>query len=196
MLTRILSLGLPIALLVATVPAGPAAANAQKGWFEKAVKKVGVKVEPAAAKPGQVVTFKITIDLQDGYHTYPTTQPDKAAAGYVNLIKFPAQDAMIFVGRVDDPKGFDAIADAEQGIKELRKYSGTVTFARKAVVSPKAAPGTATAKATLKLMVCDKDRCFAPKDVPVEAALKVLDGPPVPVPQEFAAEVTKALAGK
>ena len=50
--------------------------------------------------------------------------------------------------------------------------------------------------AAFKLSVCDKTNCFPPKDVPVEAALKVLDGPAVPVQKEYADEVKKALGEK
>ena len=48
---------------------------------------------PAEAKPGQTVTFTLTVELNDGYHTYPTVQPDKKAAGMVNEIKFPDRRA-------------------------------------------------------------------------------------------------------
>ena len=69
-----------------------------------------------------------------------------------------------------------------------------MTYTRKAVVSPKAAAGAATVKlATFSLSVCDKDNCFPPKTVPVEAALKVLDGPAVEVEKAYADEVKKAL---
>ena len=43
------------------------------------------------------------------------------------------------------------------------------------------------------LSVCDKDNCFPPKNVPVEAKLKVLDGPAVEVEKMYAEEVKKAL---
>jgi hypothetical protein len=193
---KLFALILPVAMLLAALPDRPAAA-VQKGWYEKAVKKVEAKFDPAEAKPGQTVTFKLTVELTDGYHTYPTAQPDKAAEGFVNQIKFPDPGAVIFVGGVTDPKGFETKAVPELLIKELREYGGTVTFTRKAVVSPKAAAGAAEAKLTaFKLTVCDKNNCYPPKAVPVAATLKVLDGPPVPVEKAFADEVAKALAGK
>ena len=46
---------------------------------------------------------------------------------------------------------------------------------------------------TFRVQVCDKNNCFPPKAVPVEAALKVLPGPAVPVEAAFAAEVAKAV---
>ena len=72
-----------------------------------------------------------------------------------------------------------------------------MVYTRKAVVSPKAKAGAAKVKlANFSLSVCDATNCYPPKTVSVEAALKVLDGPPVAVEQAFAAEVKKALTGK
>jgi hypothetical protein len=185
------------ALAAAAALAAPAAPAGGQKWYEKAVKKVEAKFTPAQAKPGETVTFSVTVELNDGYHTYPTVQPDKAAAGMVNVLKFPAPDAVVFVGAVQDPKGAKSKAEPDAGIAELRYYDGAVTFTRKAVVSPKAAAGPAAVKlAGFKLSVCDATNCFPPKDVPVEAGLKVLPGPPAEVEKEFADEVAKALGGK
>src|SRR6476469_7263351 len=90
----------PFAFLLALMPAP---ASTQK-WYDKAVKKVEAKFSPAEAKPGQTVTFTVTIELADGYHTYPTVQTDKQAAAMVNTILFPKPDAVIFVGKTEDPK--------------------------------------------------------------------------------------------
>jgi hypothetical protein len=179
------------ALVLAWVPAS--LAGAQK-WYEKAVKKVSAEISPAEAKPGQTVTFSLTVELNEGYHTYPTKQIDKMAEGMVNSFKFPPAGHVIFVGELQDPKDPKTKADPEIGITELRYYEGKVTYTRKAVVSPKAPAGAATVKlASFKLSVCDATNCFPPKDVPVEAAVKVLDGPAVPVAKEYAEEVKKAL---
>ena len=182
-----------VAALVAAVPG---TVRAQK-WYEKAVKKVEGRFTPAEAKPGQTVTFSLTVELTDGYHTYPTAQPDKLAAGMVNAITFPDPGTVIFVGTTLDPKDFVTKEEPDLGIKELRVNVGTVVYTRKAVVSPKAAAGAATVKlAAFSLSVCDKTNCFPAKIVPVEAALKVLDGPAVAVDKAYADEVAKALGGK
>jgi hypothetical protein len=184
---------LAFALLVACLPAAPAAPAAQK-WYEKAVKKVEATFTPAEAKPGQTVTFKLTVELNDGYHTYPTVQTDKQAAAMVNEIKFPGADAVVFVGKLEDPKDTKTKAEPDLGILEMSYCTGTVTYTRKAVVSPKAKPGPAAVKlASFRLSVCDKDNCFPPKAVPVEATLKVLDAPAVEVEKAYAEEVKKAL---
>lgn len=182
--------------VAALLAAAPGSANAQK-WYEKAVKKVEARFTPAEAKPGETVTLTLTVELNDGYHTYPTAQPDPKAESMVNVLKFPAPGAVVFVGDTHDPKGFATKAEPDVGITELRYYTGSVTYTRKAVVSPKAKPGAAAVKLPeFSLSVCDKTNCFPPKKVPVEATLKVLDAPPVPVEKAYADEVAKALAGK
>jgi hypothetical protein len=181
----------PFAFLAALLPASPA--GAQK-WYERAVKKVEAKFTPAEAKPGQTVTFSVTVELNDGFHTYPTVQTDKQAAGMVNEIAFPAPGAVIFVGKTEDPKDAKTKAEPDLGILEMSYCTGAVTYTRKAVVSPKADPGPATVKlTTFRLNVCDKDNCFPPKKVPVEATLKVLSGGAVEVEKAYAEEVKKAL---
>ncbi len=187
-------LSVPIASLLAVLPEQTAVGVQKGGWYEKAVKKIEAKFDPAEAKPGQTVTFKLTVDLNDGYYTYPTAQPEKAAASYVNILKFPAPGAAIFVGTVIDPKDFDTKEEPDLMIKDLRTMPGTVTFARKVVVSPKATAGPVEVKLeSFRLSVCDKKNCFPSKVVPVAASLKVLEGPAVPVEKEFAEEVMKAL---
>ena len=182
--------------VAAMLAVAPGEASAQK-WYEKAVKKVEGRFTPAEAKPGQTVTFTLTVELNDGYHTYPLFQPDKKAENMVNVLKFPAADKLVFVGKPEDPKDFGTKEEPDLGIKELRYNVGTVVYTRKAVVSPKASAGAASVKlAAFSLSVCDKLNCFPAKTVPVEAALKVLDGPPVAVEKAFADEVAKALSGK
>lgn len=182
------------AALIASQAADPAAARQKSDPLAKAVKKIEAKFEPAEAKPSQTVTFKLTVELADGYYTYPTAQPDKMAASMVNQLKFPDPGAVVFVGGVTDPPLYDVKEEPDLGIKELRTVSGVVTYERKAVVSPKAAAGAAAVKlAAFRLSVCDKNNCFPAKAVPVEATLKVLPGPAVPVEAAYAAEVAKAV---
>lgn len=162
----------------------------------KGVKKVEAVFDPVEAKPGQTVTLKITVTLEDGFHTYPTKQPEKAAAGFVNKLTMPDNGTLIFVGDTIEPADPETKAEPELGIKELQMYGGTLTYERKAVVSPKAATGDATVTVkALKLTVCDKDNCFPPKTLTPAATLKVA-GTAVAVEKQFADEVSKALSGK
>src|SRR4026208_248282 len=106
----------PLALVLAVLPAAPAAAQQ---WYEKSVKEVEGKFSPAEAKPGQTVTFTLTVELNDGYHTYPTVQLDKQAAGMVNDIRFPDAGPVIFVGKTEDPKDAKTKAEPDLGILEM-----------------------------------------------------------------------------
>jgi hypothetical protein len=166
-------------------------------WYDKAVKKVEATFEPAEAKPGQTVTLKLTVQLNDGYMTYPTAQKDKAAAGMVNVLKFPDAGALVFVGHVIEPPHPKTKAEPELGIREYSTYSGKVVYERKAVVAPAQKPGPVTVRLPkFGLTVCDAKNCFPAKSLTPEATLKVLPGPPVPVEPKYAAEVKKATGGK
>jgi hypothetical protein len=175
----------------------PSESRGRQKWYAKAVKKVEGAFTPAKAKPGETVTFSLTVELNEGYNTYPTTQPEKAAAGMVNEIKFPPPGTVIFVGKLQEPKNTKTKPEPELKIAELHYCTGTTVFTRKAVVSPKAAAGEATIKlASFRLSVCDRDNCFPPKAIPIEASLEVLDAPALPVEKEYADEVKAALEDK
>ena len=154
-----------------------------------AIKKVEATFEPAEAKPGQTVTLKIVVQLADGYFTYPVLQPVPEAKYSVNKVTFPAGGPVVFVGETVDPVG-PKTKKAED--HEYLIYPGGGTWVRKAVVSPTAKAGEAKAKVQFRLMVCDEDRCFPPKAFDLEPALKVLDGPAVPVEAKYKDEVEKA----
>ena len=160
------------------------------------VKSVEATFDPPEAKPGQTVALKLTVELEDGYYTYPLVQPDKAAAGMISQVQFPKPGAVVFVGEAIDPAKPKSKAEPLLGIEELLYYTGTVVYERKAVVAPSAKPGETAVKLTkVKLSVCDKNTC-AVLDFTPEAKLKVLDGPAVAVDKKYAAEVEKATGGK
>ncbi|OWK42340.1 hypothetical protein [Fimbriiglobus ruber] len=162
-------------------------------WFTRSVKSIEATFEPAEAKPGQTVTFRLTVHLNPGCQTYPTKQPDKQAAGMVNTIKFPAAGSVVFVGGVIDPADPKTKAEPEIGIKEMHYYVGKVVYEHKAVVAPTAKPGTVTVKLpSFKLTVCDAINCYPPKALAPEATLKVLAGPAVAVDKAYEEEVKKA----
>lgn len=185
------------AALFALVLAAPAA-RADDDWYAKAVQGVELTIDPPRAKPGQVVTLKLTVKLSDGYHTYPTRQKEKAAAGMVNKLTFPDDvPGLLVVGDTKDPDKADVKMEPDLGILELRTYHGTLTYERPAVLLPTAAAGdrTVTVKA-FRLNVCDANNCFPPKTLTPSATLTVQPGPAVEVPKEYAEAVRKALAGK
>jgi hypothetical protein len=178
---------LSAALLVLAVPAQ------DEEWYQKAVTKIEASFEPAEAKPGQTVTFRLTVHLTDGHHTYPTRQKEKNARDYVNAIEFPAPGAVVFVGNVTDPKSPKTKSEPVLGITAYQVHEGKVVYERTAVVSPTARPGLAEIKLTaFKLNICNATTCFPTKKLTPSATLKVLDGPPVMVDPKYADEVRKA----
>ena len=183
--------------LLAVLALSPSVIAADKPALPKGVEKVEASIEPAEAKPGQVVTFKLTVTLATGFHTYPLVQPDKLADGMVNKIVFPDAGPLIFVGEAIDPPDAESKSEPLLGIKALNYYHGKVVYERKAVVSPNAKAGAATAAIPkFILSVCDKDSCFPPKTLAPEATYKILDGPAVVVDKKYAAEVEKAMKDK
>ena len=183
---------LAFACMVGAIAMIPSTASAQK-WYDKAVKKVDAKITPPEAQPGETVTFTITVELASPYFTYPTAQPEKAAEPFVNSIQFPAPAGLIFVGKVVDPDKLPTKPEPDLMVKELRYCPGTVTYTRKAVVSPKAIAGQVAVKTTFKMNVCDQTTCYPTKQLDFETSFKVLGGPAVAVDKAYAEEVTKAL---
>lgn len=182
-------------VLLALLLAAPSLVAADKK--AGGVKSVEATFTPAEAKPGQTVTFKLTVTLDDGYYTYPLVQTDKQAASMVNKLEFPPAGGVVFVGDPLDPANPKSKAEAVLGIDEMLYYTGTVVYERKAVVSPSAKAGELKVQVPKFLLsVCDKDNCFPAKKLTPEATLKVLDGPAVAVDPKYAAEVSKAVKDK
>lgn len=174
-----------IGLLSATSPA-----LAQPG-IEQVVRKVEAKFEPAEAKPGQTVTLKVSLQLLDGWHTYPTVQPDKAAKAQSNKLTFPEPGELVYVGEMDEPPGAKEKSEPMLSIERLLYYPGGATWERKAVVLPSTKPGALSSKIKFRVLVCDKDNCLPPKTIELEATLKVA-GDPVAVDPKYKGEIEKA----
>jgi hypothetical protein len=179
---------LPLAAAGLLLAAGPVLAQPS---FEQIVKKAEATFEPATAKPGQTVTLKVSVKLLDGWHTYPTMQPEKAAKTYQNKLTFPEGGPVVYVGEFDDPAGAKEKAEPLAMIERMLIYPGGATWERKAVVLPSAKPGEAASTVKFRVLVCDKDNCLPPKTLDLEAKLKVA-GDPVPVEKKYQAEVEKA----
>jgi thiol:disulfide interchange protein len=161
--------------------------GAERLSWSTAVESVTGVIEPAEAKPGQTVTYKLIIKLTPGHHTYPTVQSGKDAASH-NEIELPQTGVLIFVEPVADPPG--VILNPADGLFE---YEGEVTWEFKAVVSPKATPGKKQVKLpTVKLIVCNANNCLPGKTFPVSADLTVA-GSAVPVDPKYRAAVDKAV---
>jgi thiol:disulfide interchange protein len=196
----------PLAALTLALLAGPAVgqppelpftlpgAGSMYHSFED-VAEVTTSIEPAKAKPGQTVTFRLTIAPKPGCDTYPANAPKHQNSK--NIIKLPRPGDLIFVGPVTDPPGWkEKPSELEPGKKD-RYYPDAATWELTAVVSPAATPGAKTVALTgTRLLACvdgPAGKCFNGEAPP--ATVEVLAGPAVPVDPKYADAVSKALGG-
>ena len=149
-------------------------------------------IEPAQAKRGQVVTFKLTIAPKPGCYTYPITPPESQDSR--NKVVLPRKGNVIFVGEPRDPAGWKEKPAAEEG-KTDRYYPNTVTWEFPAVIAPNATPGKQTVALTgSQLQACNASNCFnTNRNSPPSAEVVILDGPTEKVPDQYAKEVNAAI---
>jgi thiol:disulfide interchange protein len=183
-MNRMLLATLLLPLVAATAPAQ--VGNNQRR-FDNVVKRVDATIEPATAKRGETVTWKLTVELAPGWHTYPTDQPDAGAKSYVNKITAPAGGSVVFVGPLVEPA--KPIKKTEDNIKELRYYEGTAVWEHKAVVSPNATPGEMTIEVPATILACDDHGCLPPKKITTKAKLTISAAPPVSVDPKYADQI-------
>jgi thiol:disulfide interchange protein len=153
------------------------------------VAEVEASVEPATAKRGETVTWRLTVELIPGWHTYPTKQNDPEASSSVNKITFPAPGDVIFVGDLQEPP--NPVQKSEPPIKELLWYEGKAVWERKFVVSPDATPGAKTVTVPVRILAC-QESCLPPERITTRATLTVSDAPPVSVDSKYADAVRAA----
>lgn len=164
-----------------------AASTAVAAPLEKGA-NVKVEIVPPQARPGQTVVFRLTMELLDGRHTYPTKQPHEDAVR--TKFKFPSDGDLIFVGDIVDPP---SVSRVELGVP-TQEIEGTAVWELTAVVSPRAQPGRKRVdihKGT-KLQACN-DRGCIPVEVPV-TEFTVLDGAAQPVDPKYKDAVEQFLS--
>jgi len=183
---------LPILLLflAATSPAA-----AQAITFDTAVQSIKARIEPAEAKAGQTVKYKLTIELFPDHWTYPTVQSNLKEKATVNKFQLPPAGDLIFVEPISDPPDSHTKPSPEGG--ELVYYPDGATWEFTAVVSPKATPGEKEIAVRLaKILVCNNQGCISPGSVPIKevgAKFKVLPGS-VEVEPRYRDKVEQVLA--
>ncbi len=178
------------ALVVSWVVAASLRAEPVKPEFDKAVPEpLKASFEPASARPGQTVTWKLTGRIAEGWHTYPTKQANPAVSNSKNEFDFPAPDQVIFVGELREPETHDVLLKPPLGGTQREVPAGEFVFQRPVVVSPQAKPGAKTVKVSLDFLVCNANYCLPPKTLVVEAPLTVTAEPPVDVDEAYRDEV-------
>ena len=119
--------------------------------FNEVVKKVEGRIEPTVAKRGQTVSWKVTVDVNPPWHTYPTRQSADPDSAYINKFEFPKSDQVVFVGELQEPNNVHPEMVKNVGIVDMIKDSGT--WERPFIVKPDAIPGKYELKGRVKILV-------------------------------------------
>jgi DsbC/DsbD-like thiol-disulfide interchange protein len=172
----------------AAVVALLSASEARAQPFQDVVKKVEAKIEPKTAKRGAAVKWTLTIELADGWHTYPTKQPAAQHEAYVNKLKFENSASAVFVGELKEPEAKFVNEDGAM----LAMFEGTPAWERTLVVRPDAKPGKIKITVPVVILVCNANGCLPPKKVNVEVELTISDAPAVAIDAKYQKEVDAA----
>src|SRR5262245_29831096 len=170
---------LVLSLLISAARGADGAPPTKNQAFLRSVPKAVASFEPATARPGQTVTWKLALELAPGWHTYPTRQTDPKAEQQTTRITFPEAGDVTFTGEVKDPP-YKSKPELEAEILDLHYLEDSpVVWERTAVVSPSAKPGLTSAKVRVKMQVCDASKCLPPETLVFDTPLTVAEGGPV-----------------
>lgn len=156
------------------------------------IQKATAHFEPTTAKRGELVTWKLVIDVTPGWHTYPITQENPKASTFVSRFDFrPVTTDLVKVGALKEPTP-KAAEEPELKSEGIQVFTGQVVWQQQFVVHPQAVPGGKSFKIKFNSQVCTT-KCI-PIRWELETPLTITDAPPVMVDQKFQEEVAKALA--
>lgn len=144
-------------------------------------------MEPRKVKRGQAVTWSFSVEVLDGWHTYPTKQTDPNAEPYQNKFKFPTDANVVFVGNLAEPLTVQKDEDGTK-VAMVEKFG---VWKRTLVVRPDAKPGTVKVPVKITMLAC-ADRCLPPQTITAEVEITITDDPPVAVDAKYRAEVEAA----
>ena len=130
-------------------------------------------VEPSEAKPGDIVTFKVTARLDPGFHIYKYIKtPANGADGPV-YTTFDLFDTGALEPEGDWTASNEPTKhkdDAWPNLPFIEYYEEDVTWSHKLKVPPGAAPGKKTLRVQARYMICDDKGCSPPGQWTLPAA--------------------------
>ena len=160
----------------------PATASQKKG--KEVVQNIEARFEPATAKPGDTVTWKLTVTLLPHWHTYTNRQIDPDSSN-ITEITFRDKPELPALTTVIDPEA--GSMENPEGGAPLRVLEGTFTWERSYKVSPQAANGPLKLAATARMQVCDDKHCLPADRFESTATLNITGGTSPPVATEKSA---------
>ncbi|HLN30656.1 MAG TPA: cytochrome c biogenesis protein CcdA [Gemmataceae bacterium] len=138
-------------------------------------------IEPAQVRRGQTVKLTITGVPKPGYHTYPFIKPSDNPSQSVSQIVF---------GDAKWLKPLPPVTESEPEPKNepgsglLFEYAREFTVSQDILILPEAEPGLKSLPFTLRMQVCDENRC-TPGDAEFEITVDINSGPPVALTPEL-----------
>lgn len=157
---------------VASAQFGDDLSDSRNKRFDDVVTRIEAKFEPATAKPGDTVTWILTVDLIPGWHTYPTKQPDPNAASQITRIKFPEGGDLQPSGPIAEPPDPIKKAMPELQIKQILELEGSVVWKQRIKISENASGGTQIYKVPINIFAC-KESCLPPERRVTTAELRI-----------------------
>ena len=158
--------------------------------YQRAVKRLAAEVEPAKAKRGEVIVWRLTVELHPGYWTYPTTQSDPNADSLVSRFSFtpskrdknPPPVWVVPIGEPTSTGNAKTKPYPEEMVQSLTYYPGFAQFEQRLQIKPDAPLGQLRV-APLRAFVqyCNEENCF-PINLEFAAPVEVIDGPATPTP--------------
>jgi thiol:disulfide interchange protein DsbD len=130
--------------------------------LDDVLSRIEARFEPATAKPGDSVTWIMTVEVVPGWHTYPTVQTDPEALSNVVVIKFPKTGNLTPTGPIIEPSNPIEKAYPELKIKKAYEYEGTVVWSQRMTLGNTTEPGPLVYKVPVTFLVC-KENCIREK---------------------------------
>ena len=125
-------------------------------------------VVKASAKPGAVLTAKITVQMRPGYHVNSHTPSDEYLIPLT--LKFPG--APLAVAGQDFPK--PKLEKYSFSEKPLSVFSGEFEIVTRFQVPADAKPGMSTLAGKLRYQACNERMCLPPKSLDVQVPIEIL----------------------
>jgi thiol:disulfide interchange protein DsbD len=153
--------------------------------------QLAASVEPQEIRPGQTVRLTVKGTLKPGYHTYPITQrsedPVQSDSG-LTQIEFSQSKTLRPLPPVTESEP-EFVVDKAGGV--LLEYRQSLTWSLDVLVMPDTPSGEQQLTFTVKLSVCDENRCVPGNrrlSVPVRVA-----GAPVALTPELEKRLAEAM---
>jgi thiol:disulfide interchange protein DsbD len=157
-------------------------------------------IEPADARPGDTVTFKVTAKLDPGYHIYKQTEKPAAEGGGPVNTTFDLFDTGGLEAKGDWSASREPIKHKEENFPNLpfvEFYEDEVTWSTRLKVPTDITPGKKTIRVQAGYMVCNDKFCSPPGKWTLPAAtLTVLPGDGAGKPAESSPKAAVAAPEK